>query len=402
MTYNDRARISIYNAIRKSVGLSRSEVADRTGLARSTISLQVAELLRSGFLQEAGKNLSQRKLKLSIHPEKGYFIGALLGTRRFSVQIVNLHYQVVAEMQCHLQNIHDPHSCNTFLLETLQELIESNPQVQGRIFGLGLGLPFPVNFEAGKPDSPPYIPLWHDFPMVDFYSEGLEIPVLIDNDVNVMAWAEVVREPKLDNTLFIKLGTGIGCGIVLHQGIYRGAQGSAGDIGHIAVSEQNKVCHCGHSGCLEATAGREALLAEAEKAVGEGESVFLQGLLAKGRQRKLALRDLQAAIQANDSFTIRLFQKEGERIGSVLSSLVNVLNPDSIILGGSVSEAGGLYLLRAIHQHILYRSPHLATMKLNIQMTKDFLWGGSFGAAALIGEHIFEQEFHRQLGSRNG
>ena len=392
MNYNEKAKLSIFNTVRKSGSLNRSEIANHTGLALSTVSLQVAELLEQKLLLEEYNPNNKRKLKLSINPNKGFFIGGLVGIHRLSIQIVNLNYQAILQKQYSLENIHDPVKTNAFILKILQELILETSQVHRPILGLGLGLPFPVDFNTGRPDSPPYLPLWHDFPLIEYYEKTLCLPVLIDNDVNVMAWGEVVQRPRLDNTLFIKVGTGIGCGIVLHHNIFRGGQGCAGDIGHIAVPHHQCeiVCHCGHRGCLEAIAGSKTILAEVTKAMRQGKSSFLSELLLKLKteQRDINLNDLSIAIQANDAFTIRLFQEKGEIIGSVISSLVNTLNPDSILLGGSVCQIGGIYLLQTIRQKVLHRAPHLATAKLNIQMTKDFIWGGSLGAAALICEHI--------------
>ncbi len=162
ITYNEKASQSIYNAVRCAGAMSRSEIADFCGLARSTVSLQVAELLARGLLTEEEKLPAQRKLKLSINPKRGYFIGGLLGTRRFSVQIVNLNYQVVAQKEIEPTEIHEPQSCNTQLRSFLRNLIEENSQVHGRL--LGLGFPFPVDFSSGKPDSPPYIPCGTTFP----------------------------------------------------------------------------------------------------------------------------------------------------------------------------------------------------------------------------------------------
>ena len=171
------------------------------------------------------------------------------------------------------------------MLARVEELFDecvADAGVGGSLWGIGIGVPGPVEFEAGRPIAPPIMPGWDGYPVRDrFAARGT--PVWVDNDVNVMALGELTAGcgRGVDDFVFVKIGTGIGAGIVVDGRIHRGAKGSAGDVGHIYVHAAGRevVCRCGMSGCLEALAGGAALARDAEAAAREGRSEILRGML---------------------------------------------------------------------------------------------------------------------------
>ena len=164
--------------------------------------------------------------------------------------------------------------------------------------GAGVGVPGPVDFDRGVSVSPPIMPGWDGYPVRDAVSRGLGCPVVLDNDVNVMAIGELhAGVAKNDRDfLFVKIGTGIGCGIVVDGELYRGVDGCAGDIGHIRVDDSGPTCACGNAGCLEAFAGGAALARDANAAARSGRSAVLATLLAE--KGELTAEDVGIAVTA--------------------------------------------------------------------------------------------------------
>jgi predicted NBD/HSP70 family sugar kinase len=222
----------------------------------------------------------------------------------------------------------------------------------------------------------------------DALSRELGSPVLLDNDVNVMALGEqhtgVAR--SADDFLFVKIGTGIGCGIVVDRHLYRGADGCAGDIGHIRLEQTGPVCACGNVGCLEAFFGGAALARDATGAARAGRSTVLADLLDRGGQ--LTAADVGQAITQGDAVALGLVRDGGQRVGSVLASLVSFFNPGLIVIGGGVSQLGHS-LLAEIRSVIYRQSLPLATGNLPVVLSE---LGGDSGvicAARLISDAVY-------------
>jgi predicted NBD/HSP70 family sugar kinase len=218
--------------------------------------------------------------------------------------------------------------------------------------------------------------------------------VLLDNDVNVLAIGEqhagVARSVR--DFLYVKIGTGIGCGIVIDGELYRGVDGCAGDIGHIRVEEFGPTCACGNTGCLEAFSGGAALARDATAAARAGRSAVLAGLL-EGR-RELTAADLALALAQGDPYAVQLIRDSGRRVGQVLATLVSFFNPGLIVIGGGVTALGHT-LLAEIRAVTYRRSLPLATGSLPIVLSELGDEGGVTGAARLISEAVYAPDARR-------
>jgi predicted NBD/HSP70 family sugar kinase len=227
------------------------------------------------------------------------------------------------------------------------------------------------------------MPGWDQFPVRDFLVARYDRPVFVDNDVNLMALGEGCAGVGVGvpNFLYVKLGSGIGCGIICNGVVYRGRNGSAGDIGHIAISGQSVVCHCGNTGCLESVAGGRALGLVARELAERGGSPGLARTLAASGT--LTAADLATAISQGDRAAVEAVRAAGTAIGEVLAGLVNFYNPALVIIGGGVVNIGDL-LLASIRESIYRRSLPLATKDLTV--TSGDLGGtaGVIGAAATV------------------
>ena len=247
--------------VREAGEISRLELAQRSGLGRNKVSATLKSLLDQHFLEEVGTGASsggRPPSRVRFAKESGYLIGIDLGATSLDVAVTNLN----AEPICHLSREIDvrdgPDAVMSAARSDVERALDESGLTRQSLKGIGMGIPGPVEFATGRPVSPPIMPGWHLFPIREYLEGEFGCPVFVDNDVNMMItgerWAGAGRDAQ--NFIFVKLGSGIGCGIVSHGKIYRGAQGSAGDIGHIAVGDDPTVCRCGNLGCLEFDRGR--------------------------------------------------------------------------------------------------------------------------------------------------
>ncbi len=230
-----------------------------------------------------------------------------------------------------------------------------------------------MEHSTGRPTSPPIMPGWDGYDVPGHLRASFDVPVLVDNDVNVMALGEQSKGwPNTKDMVFVKVSTGIGSGIISGGTLQRGADGSAGDIGHIAISrDEDIVCRCGNTGCLEAVAGAPAIAA---------------ALAAEGLDLRTT-SELLAAVRSGDLRAMRAIREAGRNIGHVLNMCVSIVNPSLIVIGGSLSESNEL-LIAGMREVVYSRSMPLATQHLTIAPAKVGPEAGVIGAGMLAIEYI--------------
>ncbi len=277
------------------------------------------------------------------------------------------------------------------MLAVVLELVEALRAggVAPEVHGAGVGVPGPVAFREGVPVAPPIMPGWDQFPVRSVLSQHLGCPVRLDNDVNIMALGErhsgVARGVR--DLLFVKVGTGVGCGIVVDGTVYRGASGSAGDIGHIRVEDDGPVCTCGNVGCLEALFSGAALARDATEAARSGRSPALADRLAAAG--RLTAADVATAAASGDAASVELVREGAHRLGLLLAGLVSFFNPDLVVLGGGVAAGLGHPLLAELRSVVYRRSLPLATGDLPIVLSELGPLAGVVGAARMISDEVF-------------
>jgi glucokinase-like ROK family protein len=366
---------------------SRAELGELAGMARSKLEAELVRLKQVGLVQEGGKAASRggRRSTLVELSSFLHFGGIDLGATSIRVAIMSAELQVRAQVEEPMEIRRGPEP----VLGRAGELIEKLARDQGvQLTGVGVGVPGPVRFLDGMPVSPPIMPGWHEYPVRDLLARRFGCPVLVDNDVNVMAvgehWGGVAK--SVDNYLFVKIGTGIGCGIMIRGQVYRGIDGCAGDIGHINVDPDGPVCACGNSGCLEATFGGAALVRDALAASRSGASPPLAERLA--RKQAITAEDVGQCAAEGDPVAIGLIRDGGRRVGLVLAGLVSFFNPSMIVIGGGLAGLGHL-LLAEIRGVVYRRSLPLATGNLPIVLSELGPTAGAVGAAVMISDHVF-------------
>jgi predicted NBD/HSP70 family sugar kinase len=256
-----------------------------------------------------------------------------------------------------------------------------------------IGLPGPVDFETGRPVAPPIMPGWNGYDVRGAFEERYGAPVWVDNDVNLLACSERARRgAEHPDLIYCKVGTGIGAGLLSRGRLHRGANGAAGDIGHVRVPGSEAACRCGKIGCLEAVAGGWALVRDAEAALDEGAT----GALAAMRERGTTIdpEAIAKAAENGDPLSISLMQRAARVVGESVAALVNMFNPGVIVVGGAVASAGELFLAE-VRQRVYELSLPLATRDLAIVQSVNDQREPLRGGADLAREQLFDITFPR-------
>lgn len=367
-----------------SAGGSRHGMAEKLGFSKSKANALIAGLVDQGLLAEAGLQRSsggRRAENLQLHAGLGVLVGVDIGATSLDVAVLRPDLTVLAQHAEPADVREGPGVVLARVRVLMRELLGRCGFEPKQVIGIGIGVPGPVNFEIGQLVNPPLMPAWDSFSIRDYLREDYAAPVFVDNDVNLMALGELWRlKRSLSNFLVIKIGTGIGCGIVCHGEVYRGAAGSAGDVGHICVDQEGPRCHCGNVGCVEAMAAGPAITRMAVQAAEAGESAALaERLRAQGR---IDAVDVGQASRAGDAAANAIVQHAGNLIGQMLASIVNFFNPSHVFIGGGITRIGPLFLA-ALRQSVYQRSLALSTRHLEIQYTPLGTQAGLIGAGVL-------------------
>ena len=389
------ALIAVLDEVRLGRSRSRSELIDRTGLSRSIVAQRVGELIERGLVVEGkpGPSTGGRPPRqLTFRAEAGHVLVADLGASSIDVAVTALDGRILGHFDEPADIAAGPEVALARAEELFDQLRATSRDLPGRLWGIGIGVPGPVEFRTGRPTSPPIMPGWDGYPVRERFASRFAAPVWVDNDVNVLAlgeWRSGVAS-GIDNVVVVKVGTGIGAGIIADGRLHRGAQGSAGDVGHIGVSDDRSiVCRCGNTGCLEALAGGAAIARDGEIAALAGRSVRLRAVLdARGA---VSAEDVARAASFGDPLAVELLQGAGARIGSMLAGVVNFFNPDLIVIGGGVAQSGDV-LLASIRETVYGRSLPLATRELAIRRSSLGGLAGVIGASAMVVDQLFSRE----------
>jgi predicted NBD/HSP70 family sugar kinase len=359
---------------------TRADLAQLTGLARSTVSQRVDLLLRGGLLTDLGDGPStggRRPLLLAVNPDLGVVLGADIGATHCRLGLADLTGNITVEMSERLDISAGPDEVLGRVVESFRQLLADAGRRPDDVRSIGIGVPGPVEFASGTVVQPPIMPGWDGLAVPEKFRDHFPGKVLVDNDVNLMALGEYRgRGMRHEDLLFVKVSTGIGCGIISQGTVHRGADGAAGDIGHVHVADQDDtLCSCGNSGCLEAVSSGLAVA---------------RRLRAQGLPTTTA-RDVVRLAKGGDPLAVRAVRVAGEQIGAVLASLVNFYNPSRIVVGGALAELRD-DLLAGIRGVVYHRALPLATRRLTIEAAALGPKAGVLGAVTLATQHAQSPE----------
>jgi predicted NBD/HSP70 family sugar kinase len=350
----------LFQLVREGQASSRAELARTTGLARSTVSQRVDALLGHGLLVEQGDAPStggRPPTQLVFDAASGVVLCADLGATHCRLAVSDLDCTVLAELPAERAIADGPDAVLGWVRERFTELLAEVGRTAADVRGIGIGVPGPVELAAGRAVSPPIMPGWDGVPIPAHFAEDFPgVPVLVDNDVNVMAMGEYWTSWRHDcaDLLFVKVATGIGCGIVSAGAIHRGADGTAGDLGHVQVADAgDALCRCGNRGCVEAVASGGALARE----------------LTSIGVRADDSRDVVRLVRAGNSQAVTLVRQAGRLVGEVLAGAVNFFNPAVIVVGGDMAHAHEQFFA-GVREVVYRRSTALATRHLELARSR--------------------------------
>lgn len=321
----------VVRAVRMAGSLTQAEIARGTGLSAATVSNIVRELKDGGTVEVTPTSAGGRRARsVSLSGDAGVVIGVDFGHTHLRVAVGNLAHQVLAEESEPLDV--DASSAQGFgrAEQLVKRLIETTGISPGKVIGVGLGVPGPIDVESGTLGSTSILPGWTGINPSEELAARLGVPVYVDNDANLGALGELVwgSGRGVKDLAYIKVASGVGAGLVIDGHIYRGPGGTAGEIGHITLDESGPVCRCGNRGCLETfTAAR-----------------YVLPLLQPGHGSDLTMERVVQLAREGDPGCRRVIGDVGRHIGSGVATLCNLLNPSRVVLGGSLAEAGELVL----------------------------------------------------------
>ncbi|MET7546055.1 ROK family transcriptional regulator [Streptomyces sp. NBC_01724] len=321
----------VVRAVRMAGSLTQAEIARGTGLSAATVSNIVRELKDGGTVEVTPTSAGGRRARsVSLSGDAGIVIGVDFGHTHLRVAVGNLAHQVLAEESEPLDV--DASSAQGFgrAEQLVNRLIETTGISPGKVIGVGLGVPGPIDVESGTLGSTSILPGWTGINPSEELAARLGVPVYVDNDANLGALGELVwgSGRGVKDLAYIKVASGVGAGLVIDGHIYRGPGGTAGEIGHITLDESGPVCRCGNRGCLETfTAAR-----------------YVLPLLRPSHGPDLTMERVVQLAREGDPGCRRVIGDVGRHIGSGVANLCNLLNPSRVVLGGSLAEAGELVL----------------------------------------------------------
>ncbi|MCT9868306.1 ROK family protein [Paenarthrobacter aurescens] len=378
---------AVIELVRSGRATTRPQLVTVSGLGRRIVSQRVEQALELGLLQEgelARSEGGRQARSLKFNSQAGHVYAALVGASEMTVAVADLDGRLT-------DSIHEDWSVESGPAATMERLREHFTTLARRTgvhrpWGIGIGVPGPVDFASGRLAAPPIMPGWDGFSVRAWLRDHYDAPVWVDNDVNLMALGEWTQGQNNDrrDMLFIKVGTGVGAGLIVHGRLVRGERGGAGDIGHTHVTDDpTKACRCGKTGCLEAVAGGSSLLMEATDR--SNESPALQKAIdSKGR---LTLGDIGNAARNGDPLALQLIDQRARAIAEVAANLVNFCNPKWLVIGGGVLRTGTRFL-EVLEAKVLERCTDLVADSLEIRPASLDHLEGVIGAALLGAESL--------------
>jgi predicted NBD/HSP70 family sugar kinase len=371
---------------------TRPELMAKTGLGRTLVAQRVEQGLSLGLLAVDGFAAStggRAARELRFRDEAARVLVAVFGAAAVEFGITDLRGTVLTSRTEPWDISAGPEESLKFSSERFDAMIADLGR-ETPVWGAAVGLPGPVEFETGRPVAPPIMPGWDGYDIRGWIEDRFNIPVWVDNDANLMALGEYVHgEFSAPNLLFVKVSTGIGAGIITRGDVQRGANGAAGDIGHIAISDGTLTCRCGQVGCLETVGAGWALAKEATKNIEQGEDSWLAGRWAENK--RLVAEDIVAGVAHGDAMALRLVSRSARAVGESLASVINVLNPSVVAVGGSVGRTGD-HFLAAVREIIYQRSLPLATRTLRVVPASLGSKQGIIGGASLVTTSLLRPE----------
>lgn len=360
---------------------TRASLARETGLSRSATSTLVEELIAYGLVADTGPGVSRggrRPTMVQFEDASFLIVGIDLGATHVSVVVTDLRGRSLAWRRASCAVRENPEEALATTRRLVAEALAELEPMGARVLGAGMAVASPVNPRDPGRLLPLFMPAWRDVDLMRDLKLPGDPPLLIDNDANLGALAETWWGAGRGGAdlVFIKLGTGIGAGLVLDGRIFRGSAGTAGEIGHLVIDPHGPPCVCGLQGCLTTLVGTPALLATAERRRAD----FPDSLLPKGTIELAALID---AVKHGDRLARAVVSDAAEHLGQAVAGLLNLVNPQTVVLGGEIATVGDA-LLHPLRTRVQERSVWTAVANTRIVASELGARDVALGAATQV------------------
>lgn len=343
-------------------GISRADLADKMGLTRAAVTIIINDLISNGIIlnTESRSTASGRPpVVLEINPDQGLVAAVDIGAMHLSVALGDFSARILEETEVPFRVDKGAKECLQEADSILKQLLQKRGLSTNSLASVGVGVPGPVIAEKGIVMAPPIMPGWDRFPIRDTLESQWGTSVTLNNDAELGAlgeWAYGAGRGER-NVAFIKVGSGIGAGLIINRQIYGGSTGSAGEIGHLTIDENGPLCACGNHGCLEAFAGGHAIASQGRKLVASGRRT----LLSEKNPESITAGDVAEAARRGDLTAQEIIKRSGTFIGIAIAGLINLFNPSTVIIGGGVAQVGDLLtgpIRQAVRERSLRASEH--------------------------------------------
>lgn len=375
--------------------ISRAQLAVETGLNKSTISSLVDELLTRKLVHETGSNsgaAGRPATWLEINPQAGLIIGVELGVDFVSVAVTDLLGNIQWQHKEDTNPSDDQNKMIQQILQIVKEAMSATRKKGVRFLGLGLSTPGTVDLKEGMLIFAPNLH-WHNVPFRKIFHEQTRLNIFIENDANAAAIAEhLFGAAQHDRDfLFVFAGVGIGGGLFLNGRLYRGKNGYAGEIGHFPITAEPSqiLCHCGNYGCWETYANQYSIIQRIQTRLEMKSGSIIPSLMAK-QDAPISIPLIKQAADLGDQSAIDVFTEAGYAMGQGFAGLINIFNPEKIILGGPLSIAGD-YLLPAIKETVADHSMPEFDQQTEVVLSTFGTDASLIGAIAIVADDVLSK-----------
>ncbi|HKU10704.1 MAG TPA: ROK family transcriptional regulator [Sinomonas sp.] len=352
---------------------TQAELSRATGLSTATVSNIVKVLQDASIVAtEPTTSSGRRALSVRLNSNSAVAVGIDFGRRHLRLVLSNLGYDVLAEEAISLPLGHEADVGIAAAVDVLDSLLEQAGVARRDVVGVGAGIPGPIDHRTGSVAQGAILPEWVGFNLLSHLEDVLQLPVYIDNDANLGALSEVTWGPhsSVSNLVFVKIGSGIGAGLILNGQPFYGHVGVTGEIGHATIVEHGLVCRCGNRGCLETVASTTTMVE----------------LLSRGEKEPITPDDIVRRALAHDPATLRVIDDAGLAVGRSLGNVANLINPEVIVVGGPLAELGDI-LLEPIRRGLMRHAVPLIGQSTTVTMSALGSRAEVLGAAALVFQH---------------
>lgn len=373
------------NIIRYYINNGENTLADlgkEMDLSVPTVTKLVGELIEEGYVVDFGKqetNGGRRPNIYGVNPDSGYFIGVDIKKFRINIALINFKGEMIESKFSIPFNYENTQESFDQLCNIINSFVEGLSISKPKILSIGINITGRVNTETGHSYS---LYFFNEKPLTEVFQERLGIHVTIDNDSRAMAYGEfingIVNGEK--NVLFVNVSWGLGLGIITDGKLYYGKSGFSGEFGHLSTFDNEILCHCGKKGCLETQASGSFIFRRFLEKIAEGNSSILEKRIKKGEA--IIQEDIIEAALKEDMLAIELIEEVGNTLGKHIAGLINLFNPELVIIGGVIALTGD-YLLLPIKSAVKKYSLNLVSKDTTIKLSKLGDKAGVIGACML-------------------